>query len=49
MTKTLTTLLAATALAGSAFAFSAQAAQLTVGFSQIGLSPSKSSMEFSER
>ena len=36
MTKTLTTLLAATALAGSAFAFSAQAAQLTVGFSQIG-------------
>jgi ABC-type sugar transport system substrate-binding protein len=34
--KTLTTLLAATALAGSAFAFSAQAAQLTVGFSQIG-------------
>ena len=34
--KTLTTLLAATALAGSAFAFSAQAAQLMVGFSQIG-------------
>ena len=33
--KTLKTLLA-TALAGSAFAFSAQAAQLTVGFSQIG-------------
>jgi simple sugar transport system substrate-binding protein len=34
MTKTLTTLLAATALAS--FAFSAHAAQLTVGFSQIG-------------
>jgi galactofuranose transport system substrate-binding protein len=33
---TFTTLLAATALAGSAFVFSAQAAQLTVGFSQIG-------------
>jgi simple sugar transport system substrate-binding protein len=34
--RTIKALLAATALAGSAFTFSAQAAQLTVGFSQIG-------------
>jgi ABC-type sugar transport system substrate-binding protein len=34
--RTIKALLAATALTGSAFAFSAQAAQLTVGFSQIG-------------